>query len=111
MLSLLHSVSVLLFTCYALLVAAAAGDATTTQSPSPHSDEVFAKRTYFYVGGEYQEIAEANGTLRVGQMYVEKLAPIQACENCLSLVFWEGAAQTATNWLKSVPRPLIYIGL
>lgn len=66
----------------------------------PHSDETFTKRTYFYVGGEYQYAAETNGTLRVGQIYVEKLAPQRACRTCLPLVFWAGAAQTATNWLK-----------
>ena len=55
-----------------------------------------ARRDFFYVGGAY---AGAPGEeVMHGQMYVERLAPLQP-RRPYPLVMFHGMGQTATNWL------------
>jgi pimeloyl-ACP methyl ester carboxylesterase len=71
-----------LFPALAFLAASVAASAQHTPSA----------RDFFYVGGHY-----ANEVM-TGQMYVEKLTPARVTK-ALPLVFFHGAAQTATNWM------------
>ncbi|TVY86647.1 putative secreted lipase, partial [Lachnellula willkommii] len=61
-------------------------------------EEVFARRTYFYVGGKY--VNGTSGPVITDQMYVEKLEP-QVVLHKYPIVFITGGFQTATNWLNT----------
>ncbi|TVY35850.1 putative secreted lipase [Lachnellula occidentalis] len=61
-------------------------------------EEVFARRSYFYVGGKY--INGTSGWVITDQMYVEKLEP-QVVLHKYPLVFITGGFQIATNWLNT----------
>ncbi|ATZ45279.1 hypothetical protein BCIN_01g00900 [Botrytis cinerea B05.10] len=63
----------------------------------PQTNEVFASRDYFYVGGEYVTTS-TNNTLFVNQMYVEHLLP-SLIEQPYPIVFIHGQSMTGTNWL------------
>ena len=70
--------------------------------PKLESFEAYAKRDYFYVGGQYVEgDSKANGTIRTGQMYVERLTPQCNEGKRLPLVVWPGGVQTASNFLNT----------
>ncbi|KAL8999145.1 MAG: hypothetical protein Q9169_001924 [Polycauliona sp. 2 TL-2023] len=65
--------------------------------------EALARRTYFYIGGQYETIAQPNnGTADIfaGQMYVERLEPRHTNQR-YPLVFVPGAGQTSTNFLNT----------
>ena len=57
--------------------------------------EAFASRTYFYVGGSYEE-GEDGESYMSGQMYVEHLMPSHGVTQPYPLVLIHGAAQTGT---------------
>ena len=52
-------------------------------------------RSYFYVGGQYVECDEKQHVM-TGQMYVEKLLPVNGATHRWPLVFIHGAGQTGT---------------
>ncbi|KAL8755323.1 MAG: hypothetical protein Q9199_003720 [Rusavskia elegans] len=65
--------------------------------------ETLARRTYFYVGGQYENVTQPNsgaGVFFVGQMYVEKLQPRHPSQS-YPLIFVPGAGQTNTNFLNT----------
>ncbi|KAL8702355.1 MAG: hypothetical protein Q9224_000002 [Gallowayella concinna] len=69
--------------------------------------EEFASRTFFYVGGRYENVTEgalynrsSAGTVFAGQIYVEKLVPPKSTQK-YPLIFVPGAAQTGTNFLNT----------
>ena len=101
--------SSLLFTSAQLLTLTAAAPQFDPSLPSagpnagfnPRSVEALASRDYFYVGGKYVKAdPPANGTIMVGQIYVEHLQPCEVRQK-YPLVLWHGAAQTGTNWLNT----------
>lgn len=57
---------------------------------------IAAHREFFYVGGKYT--GEKDAVAMSGQMYVEVLRPAKVKQK-YPLVFFHGAAQTATNWM------------
>lgn len=73
-----------------------------SNSPCQKTQEAFAQRHYFYVGGSYvQGDAIANGTIITGQIYVEQLTPLNGQTQPYPLVFWHGGVQTGTNFLNT----------
>ncbi|CAG8292284.1 unnamed protein product [Penicillium salamii] len=62
------------------------------------SNEVPAKRSYMYVGGQYM-LNSAGQHVFTDQMYVEKLTPAEGATKPHPIVFIHGQAQTGTNWL------------
>ena len=73
------------------------------------SEESPSHRSYFYVGGQY--IDDGNGEsqhILTGQMYVEKLIPMNGVRHRWPLVFIHGAGQTGTVSLASSSCFLIY---
>lgn len=59
------------------------------------SNEVPAQRSYMYAGGQY--INDGDGQhVFAGQMYVEKLTPIEGASKPYPIVFIHGQAQTGT---------------
>ena len=59
-------------------------------------DQALSRRSFFYVGGSY--VGSPDKEVMQGQMYVEKLEPLQV-KQPYPLVLIHGAAQTATNWM------------
>src|SRR5690349_17201458 len=55
-----------------------------------------ASREFFYTGGHYT--GDPKNEVMAGQMYVEVLRPNRVTRK-YPLVFFHGAAQTATNWM------------
>ncbi|ATZ45280.1 hypothetical protein BCIN_01g00900 [Botrytis cinerea B05.10] len=68
----------------------------------PQTNEVFASRDYFYVGGEYVTTS-TNNTLFVNQMYVEHLLP-SLIEQPYPIVFIHGQSMTGTIELAQQTR-------
>ncbi|KAE9367170.1 alpha/beta-hydrolase [Stipitochalara longipes BDJ] len=70
--------------------------------PLCHAVETFASRSYFYVGGHYENTVSlvTFRSLMVDQMYVEKLVPVAQTQK-YPLFFITGAAQSGTNWLNT----------
>ncbi len=66
------------------------------QAEIPAVRSAQADRTYFYVGGRY--VGDPGKEVMQGSMYVEVLTP-QKISQRWPLVFFHGAAQTATNWI------------
>lgn len=67
--------------------------------PVPTFDQsALASRGYFYAGGEW--VGEPGKSAMSGAMYVEVLVPKRATHP-YPLVFFHGAAQTATNWMNT----------
>lgn len=60
------------------------------------AQDVATTRSVFYVGGRYA--GESGKQVMAGAMYVERIAPVGPSRP-LPLVFFHGAAQTATNWM------------
>lgn len=86
----------------ALLHARAIATPQLSQTTNTDSPEIFSKREYFYVGGQYVAADPPNnGTIMTGQVYVEHLLPLSGKQQKYPLVFWHGAAQTGTNWLNT----------
>ena len=83
-----------------------AKNSSSTIQPAPivipgiSSPEVAHHRNYFYVGGQYENATDGSGTVRTGQIYVEQLITQNTPRKRYPLVFWHGAAQSGTNWLK-----------
>ncbi|KAL9632279.1 MAG: hypothetical protein Q9204_003858 [Flavoplaca sp. TL-2023a] len=72
-------------------------------SIAAEASEALARRTYFYIGGQYKDVPQPNNgtaTVFVGQMYVEKLQPPRPSRR-LPLIFIPGAGQTSTNFLNT----------
>lgn len=82
----------------ALAATIALGGCATPSTTGPAVAPSAAARDFFYVGGRY--VGEPGKELMAGQMYVEKLLPAKVTQP-LPLVLVHGAAQTATNWLKT----------
>lgn len=61
-----------------------------------HAEDVATTRSVFFVGGRYA--GEPGRQVMQGAMYVERIAPAGPTRP-LPLVFFHGAAQTATNWM------------
>lgn len=59
------------------------------------SNEVPAKRSYMYVGGQYM-LNSAGQHVFTDQMYVEKLTPAEGATKPHPIVFIHGQAQTGT---------------
>lgn len=60
-------------------------------------------RSYFYVGGQYVNDEKDDGQhIFTGQMYVEKLVPIDGVKHPWPLMFIHGAGQTGTVSLNPV---------
>ncbi|KAL8848344.1 MAG: hypothetical protein Q9221_006647 [Calogaya cf. arnoldii] len=71
--------------------------------PVEETLEALARRTYFYVGGHYENVTQpisGADTYLVGQMYVEMLVPRTERQR-LPLIFVPGAGQTSTNFLNT----------
>ncbi|KAK4501080.1 hypothetical protein PRZ48_006886 [Zasmidium cellare] len=89
--------------CYILLCAAAAFASYPPRSPWA-AVEAYARRNYFYAGGQYvnttQTAVNKTAEYMVGQVYVEQLIPFEARYE-IPLVFIGGGAQTGTNWLNT----------
>jgi pimeloyl-ACP methyl ester carboxylesterase len=65
--------------------------------PVPTTDQsALGRRGYFYAGGTW--VGEAGKSTMSGAMFVEVLVP-KRTTHPWPLVFFHGAAQTATNWL------------
>lgn len=64
--------------------------------PSVSGPSAVHQRDFFYAGGTY--VGEPGKEIMKGQMYVERLAPLQV-RRPYPLVLIHGAAQTATNWM------------
>lgn len=65
--------------------------------------EAFESRTYFYIGGRYENVTQplfGLGEVYTGQIYVEKLVPKHQTQT-YPLVFIPGAGQTSTNYLNT----------
>ncbi|CAJ0551341.1 Ff.00g112710.m01.CDS01 [Fusarium sp. VM40] len=60
--------------------------------------EVPSVRSYFMVGGGYANDG-AGGEIFRGQMYVERLVPVEGASQTTPIVFIHGQAQTGTNFL------------
>ncbi|KAF9554875.1 alpha/beta-hydrolase [Agrocybe pediades] len=77
---------------------AASSSAATLTGPTPHT------RSYFYVGGQYSAVANANGSFDAaiysGQMYVEHLVPLHVTRK-YPLVMFHGSSMTGTNFLNT----------
>ncbi|EAW13684.1 alpha/beta hydrolase [Aspergillus clavatus NRRL 1] len=56
------------------------------------------RRSYLYVGGQYTLNSDGEHIL-TGQMYVERLTPVNGPTKPHPIVLIHGADQTATNWL------------
>lgn len=82
----------------ALVAALVLGGCATAPTPQQATAPAAAARDHFYVGGRY--VGEPGKELMAGQMYVEKLVPANVTRP-LPLVLLHGAAQTATNWLRT----------
>ncbi|KAF5649525.1 adenylosuccinate lyase [Fusarium tjaetaba] len=60
--------------------------------------EIPATRSFFYVGGRYDDDGDGGHVFR-DQMYVEKLAPVKGAWKDTPIVMIHGMAQTGTNFL------------
>ncbi|KAF5558172.1 adenylosuccinate lyase [Fusarium napiforme] len=60
--------------------------------------EIPATRSFFYVGGRYDNDGDGGHVFR-DQMYVEKLAPVKGAWKDTPIVMIHGMAQTGTNFL------------
>ncbi|PNP85968.1 hypothetical protein FNYG_01024 [Fusarium nygamai] len=60
--------------------------------------EIPATRSFFYVGGRYDDDGDGGHVFR-DQMYVEKLAPVKGAWKDAPIVMIHGMAQTGTNFL------------
>ncbi|KAF5587821.1 fusarubin cluster-esterase [Fusarium pseudocircinatum] len=60
--------------------------------------EISATRSFFYVGGRYDDDGDGGHVFR-DQMYVEKLAPVRGAWKDTPIVMIHGMAQTGTNFL------------
>jgi pimeloyl-ACP methyl ester carboxylesterase len=78
------------------LLAGLALFASIPATAAPHSS--IAGREFFYIGGHY--VGDKDSEVMSGQMYVEVLHPSRATRK-YPLVFFHGAAQTATNWMET----------
>lgn len=58
--------------------------------------EVPAVRSYFYIGGQYDEDDDAGGHIFRDQMYVERLQPVDGPTNESPIVLIHGQGQTGT---------------
>jgi hypothetical protein len=67
----------------------------TSSQHWPHNSEVAHVRTYFYVGGEYVDDGRGGHHFR-GQMYVEKLVPVQGVTQKWPVVLMHGNSMTGT---------------
>ena len=61
-----------------------------------HAAAVETTRSVFFAGGRY--VGEPGKEVMAGAMYVERIAPARPSRP-VPLVFFHGAAQTATNWM------------
>ncbi|KAF5599263.1 adenylosuccinate lyase [Fusarium pseudoanthophilum] len=81
------------FSIIAAIIAATIGkypDAVRSEKP--------ATRSFFYVGGRYDDDGDGGHVFR-DQMYVEKLAPVNGAWKDTPIVMIHGMAQTGTNFL------------
>ncbi|SCO85818.1 fusarubin cluster-esterase [Fusarium oxysporum] len=81
------------FSILAAIVAATIGkysDAVRSEIP--------ATRSFFYVGGRYDDDGDGGHVFR-DQMYVEKLTPVKGARKDTPIVMIHGMAQTGTNFL------------
>ena len=70
--------------------------AACAAGPALAGEKPVTVRSSFFVGGHYA--GEPGKEVIQGAMYVERIAPVSPTRP-LPLVFFHGAAQTATNWL------------
>jgi hypothetical protein len=88
-----------ILTIYSTVASSFATRPNDFSSYGNESSEAFARRTYFMVGGEYVFDPILNGTVKVGQMYVEKMTPqlpagVKAKE--MPIAFIHGSSQTGS---------------
>lgn len=77
-------------------------ESTPAESPS--------HRSYFYVGGQYMDDGKGeNQHVMAGQIYVEKLIPIDGVRRRWPLIFIHGAGQTGT--VSPIPTYLLLLHL
>lgn len=78
----------LVFLLYSLLILA-------DQTPFIHAVEAPYRRTYFYIGGRYEQNDQGEHVFKE-QMYVEHLTPVEGSSKPYPLVFIHGQGQTGT---------------
>lgn len=95
----------------AVLSVGSATDCAGIQALSPRckSAEVPYTRDYFYVGGEYVPSVIPGQSMMSGQMYVEKLTPVQGANRTYPLVFISAGVPSGTASLSN-SRPQLHKG-